>query len=130
MPYAPLQWHISNVKSFYIRSFTFASGCTLKKQEKRTPMNEQMKKILQQQQEYEYLKKSPSLIHLPNNLFCSSFLTTTVFPYIKSAVQKRKWQKRQNQFAKIILYFLFFYYVLCIATYCFAMSLYPLTLIE
>lgn len=49
-------------------------------------MNEQMKKILQQQQEYEYLKKSPSLIHLPNNLFCSSFLTTTVFPYIKSAV--------------------------------------------
>ena len=71
-------------------------------------MNEQMKKILQQQQEYEYLKKSPSLIHLPNNLFCSSFLTTTVFPYIKSAVQKRKWQKRQNQFAKIILYFLFF----------------------
>ncbi len=59
-------------------------------------MNEQMKKILQQQQEYEYLKKSPSLIHLPNNLFCSSFLTTTVFPYIKSAVQKRKWQKRQN----------------------------------
>jgi hypothetical protein len=82
-------------------------------------MNEQMKKILQQQQEYEYLKKSPSLIHLPNNLFCSSFLTTTVFPYIKSAVQKRKWQKRQNQFAKIILYFLLLCFVHCDLLFCY-----------
>lgn len=93
-------------------------------------MKEQMQKILQQQQEYEYLKKSPTLLHLPNTPFGSSLIAATVFPYIQKASKKRNWQKLQNQIAQLIFYLFFFYYILCFASYYFAFLVYPLTLIE
>lgn len=93
-------------------------------------MKEQMQKILQQQQEYEYLKKSPTLLHLPNNLPCSGLTAATIFPYIKKASQRRKRQRLQNSIAKIIFYLFFFYYLLCFVLSFLTLLLYPLTLME
>jgi len=93
-------------------------------------MKEQMKKILRQQQEYEYIKKCPSLLYLPNNIWGSDFLSETVFPYIKKATRNRKRQKRNNKIGKIIFYIVFFYYILCLISYYSMMLLYPFTLIE
>ena len=93
-------------------------------------MKEQMQKILQQQQEYEYLKKSPTLLHLSRNLFVSGLTTNTVFPYIKKASQRRNRQRMQNRIAKIIFYLFFYYYIFCYAFYYYLLLIYPLTLIE
>ena len=93
-------------------------------------MKEQMQKILQQQQEYEYLKKSPSLLHLSSNLFVSGLTTKTVFPYIKKANQKQNRQKLQNRIAKIIFYLFFYYYIFCYVIYYYLLLIYPLMLIE
>lgn len=77
-------------------------------------MKEQMKKILHQQQEYEYIKKLPSLRHPPNNLLVSSLITATVLPYIRKASHRRRRQKRQNQIAKLIFYLFLIYYILAL----------------
>ncbi len=93
-------------------------------------MKKQMQKIIQQQQEYEYLKKCPTLLRLPNNLFVSSLTAATVFPYIQKASQRRNRQKLQNQIAKWIFNLFLFYYILCFAFSFYYLLLYPLTLIE
>ena len=93
-------------------------------------MKEQMQKILQQQQEYEYLKKSPTLLHLSSNLFVSGLTTKIVFPYTKKASQSRNRQRLQNQIAKIVFYLFFFYYILCFVSFYSTLLLYPLILIE
>lgn len=56
-----------------------------------------------------HLKKSPTLLHLPNNLLGNSLAAATVFPYIQKAL---------------------FYYTLCFLSFYFTLLLYPLTLIE
>lgn len=93
-------------------------------------MKDQMQKILQQQQEYEYLKKSPTILHLPTNLFGNSLTAATIIPYIQKASQKRNRQKLQNRIAKIVFYFFLFYYILCFVSFYFTLLLYPLTFIE
>ena len=93
-------------------------------------MKEQMQKILQQQQEYEYLKKSPTLLHLSRNLFVSGLTSNTVFPYIKKASQRRNRQRLQNRIAKIIFYLFFFYYILCFVSFYSTVLLYPLIRME
>lgn len=93
-------------------------------------MKEEMKKILRQQQEYEYIKNCPSLLHLPKNHFAGSATAAAVFPYIKKATQSKKQQKRKNQIAKVIFYLFFFYYILCFIFFYTPILLYPLTLIE
>jgi len=93
-------------------------------------MKEEMKKILRQQQEYEYIKNCPSLLHLPKNLFAGSPTAAAVFPYIKKATQSKKRQQRKNKIAKIIFYLFLFYYILCLIILYTPILLYPLIQIE
>lgn len=67
-------------------------------------MKEQMRKIIQQQQEYEYIKKSPTLFHISKNNFYSDLIDTKVFSYMEKEFQNRIHKKLQTQFSRLTFY--------------------------
>lgn len=73
-------------------------------------MKEYMEQIIQQQQEYEYLKKSDSFHRLSNNAFTSSFTKQKILPCLTNCAKKRKEKVCLNYiavffFSLLILYF-------------------------
>lgn len=66
-------------------------------------MKEQMKIILQQQQEYEYLKQCPSASHSPE-VFHNAVIRTSVLTRIKEARRQKKWKKLMEISAKVFFY--------------------------